>query len=188
MRATARLNLTDGEWHMVALTTVEGTAKVPLACCPQRLHALRRRPAARRPACDLTICKAALASGRQLSGSEPRHTRNASAGTAATGPPQVCGLLLCALPGTGAAPQAVRQGVALQGYQIWMDGLLMAQTDLNAGRPIVNVSSVVLCGRSDLATGRFFDGRIAHFTVYDQALDNNTVRTPKPLQAPRGAS
>ena len=40
---------------------------------------------------------------------------------------------------------------------------------------MVNVSQIALCGRSDYATERFFDGKIAHFTLYDQAIDNNTV-------------
>ena len=72
----------------------------------------------------------------------------------------------------------------LQGFQIWVDGLLMAQTDLNGGQPFANVSTIVLCGRSDLAPERFFDGKIAHFALYDQAIDNNTVRLQATTRTP----
>ena len=52
----------------------------------------------------------------------------------------------------------------------------MAETNLTGGSPMVNVSHIVLCGRSDLAPERFFDGRIAHFALYDKAIDSATVR------------
>ena len=44
----------------------------------------------------------------------------------------------------------------------------------------MNVTELVLCGRSDLRAQRFFDGRIAHLAVYDEAINSATVWSSNP--------
>ena len=39
-----------------------------------------------------------------------------------------------------------------------------------------DLSTVVLCGRSDLYPGRFFNGLITQLSVFDTALGPNEVR------------
>ena len=56
----------------------------------------------------------------------------------------------------------------------------MAVTNRTGGDPIVNVTELVLCGRSDLGAQRFFDGRIAHLAVYDEAINSATVWPSNP--------
>ena len=66
-------------------------------------------------------------------------------------------------------------GPGAQGYEVWIDGIFMARTKRTGGEPILNVTELVLCGRSDLGAQRFFDGRIAHLAVYDVAINSATV-------------
>ena len=78
--------------------------------------------------------------------------------------------------------QAMSELFAVQGFQIFVDGMYMAA--LTDPQPFFSVSAgqgfsidgpIVLCGRSDLASGRFFEGKIAHFSVFDSPLTNATV-------------
>ena len=52
--------------------------------------------------------------------------------------------------------------------------------NLSGGSPIHVDGDIVLCGRSDLAADRFFDGRITQFAIFDNALTSAAVR-PWPL-------
>lgn len=88
----------------------------------------------------------------------------------------------------------------MQGFQIWVDGLLLAEASslnevviVDGGRPIFIDSDLVLCGRSDYSPNRYFDGKVAHLSIFDTALDNSTVRrsplsacTMQPASATRG--
>lgn len=73
----------------------------------------------------------------------------------------------------------------LQGFQIFVDGMYMAA--LSNPQQIFSVSAgdamdidgpIVMCGRFDQANARFFDGKIAQFSLYDSALTNSTVSPP----------
>ena len=73
----------------------------------------------------------------------------------------------------------------MQGYQIWVDGILLATADsaneigtVDGGDPIFVDGDLVLCGRSDFSSDRFFNGKIAHMAIFDYPLDNATVRRP----------
>ena len=48
--------------------------------------------------------------------------------------------------------------------------------NLSGGLPIQVDGDIVLCGRSDLAADRFFDGLITQFTIFDNALTSAAVR------------
>ena len=70
-----------------------------------------------------------------------------------------------------------------QGYKLYVDGVergvLAAPQrafDVSGGGPINLDSAIVLCGRSDSDTSRYFDGRIAHFSVFDGALTPEQAR------------
>ena len=70
----------------------------------------------------------------------------------------------------------------MQGFEIFVDGMYMAaltapQTffDVSAGDPLDIDGPVMLCGRSDQLNARFFDGKIAQFSLFDNALTNQTV-------------
>lgn len=71
----------------------------------------------------------------------------------------------------------------LQGYAIYVDGLLTAVQQapqpvfaVSGGKPIAVDGNLVLCGRADLGADRFFDGRIAQLSVFDSALTQQAVR------------
>lgn len=80
--------------------------------------------------------------------------------------------------------QAHTYTIAPQGYQIWIDGILKAIasstnefSDVDGGRPIFTDSDLIVCGRSDKGLNRYFDGKVAHLSIFDYSLDNTTVRT-----------
>lgn len=50
--------------------------------------------------------------------------------------------------------------------------------DVSGGDPIYINGSLVLCGRSDNAAERFFNGKIAQFAVFDNALTPQMVCLP----------
>ena len=71
----------------------------------------------------------------------------------------------------------------LQGFSIYVDGLFMAQLaepqsffDVSGGDPITVNGSIVLCGRSDQVSDRFFNGKIAQFAVFNSSLTPQAVR------------
>ncbi len=74
----------------------------------------------------------------------------------------------------------------MQGFAIYVDGLFMAELEdpqpffrVDGGSPLNLNGSIVLCGRSDQAIDRFFNGNIAQFAVFDQPLTPQSVRPLK---------
>ena len=83
-----------------------------------------------------------------------------------------------------AAQQEVHviENPAPQGFALYVDGLFTAQlTDpqpffsVSGGDPIHLNGSVVLCGRTDQASDRFYHGNVAQFAIFDQALTSQSV-------------
>jgi hypothetical protein len=72
----------------------------------------------------------------------------------------------------------------LQGYALYIDGALHANLTspqaffhVDGGDPINIDTNIVLCGRSDAQTSRFFDGRVAQLALFDTSLQAGEVCT-----------
>jgi hypothetical protein len=64
-----------------------------------------------------------------------------------------------------------------KGYELYVDGSRRGSTadpldyfHLDGGAPVAQAMDIVLCGRSDAAASRFFDGRVSQLALFDSPL------------------
>ena len=57
-----------------------------------------------------------------------------------------------------------------------MKGAACMRAQVDGGAPMDIDGALVICDRSDLLTGRTFDGSVAQLSVYNAALSENNVR------------
>ena len=85
------------------------------------------------------------------------------------------------------------------GYQVYLDGALVAQQPLLSGQGIIEVTggnpvtlsqaAIMLCSRSDGAPDRHLTGSVTHLTIFNKAVGPSGVRSlfeaiPLPAAAP----
>ena len=85
------------------------------------------------------------------------------------------------------------------GYQVYLDGALVAQQPLLSGQGIIEVTggnpvmlsqaAIMLCSRSDGAPDRHLTGSVTHLTIFNEAVGPSGVRSlyeavPLPAAAP----